>query len=479
MTAVVAQTSATGMTPVVEGLAHVHAAIDALGAADVGEVSGRDVAEVDRAMSRLAAVKLSMVAAAHRQGVAQRAGMTSTSAWLAAQTRTWGAQAAADVALAAALEESLPMTREALAVGALSTEHAAVIAGTTSRLPETLTHTERAKVEAALVARATRVNPGLLRRSAKRALLAAERTAQEALDHEDAELRGEEHRARRRTRLTMHDNLDGTVTGHFTVPTLAGAILRKVIQQMVSPRRHASNRGGREGAGAVGESATSPLGSGGHGPRVTEVGDDTRLLDPTARPGSIAGAEHDAAHDGRPSSVSDRKRDWAHEYGTAFVELLEHLPTDRLSGKVAATVVVTIDHDQLREQLGAAHLDTGHDLSAAEARRLACSAGILPAVLDGRSLPLDLGRTKRFFTEAQRVALATTYDQCAAEHCDRPYAWTDLHHEYPWAKGGPTDLHLGVPLCGPHHRRAHDARYEHVISTDGSGRKAVTFHTRT
>ena len=74
---------------------------------------------------------------------------------------------------------------------------------------------------------------------------------------------------------------------------------------------------------------------------------------------------------------------------------------------------------------------------------------MLPAILDGSSLPLDLGRTKRFFTEAQRVALATTYDRCAAEHCDRPYAWTDLHHENPWARGGRTDLHLAVPLCGP------------------------------
>src|SRR5690242_19998539 len=76
MTAVVAQTSATGTTPVAEGLARVHASIDGLGAAEVGEVSGRDVAEVDRAMTRLAAVKLSMVAAAHRQGAARRAGMT-------------------------------------------------------------------------------------------------------------------------------------------------------------------------------------------------------------------------------------------------------------------------------------------------------------------------------------------------------------------------------------------------------------------
>ena len=474
MTAVVVQTSATGVTPVVGGVAHVHAAIDVLAAAEFGEVSGQDVAEVDRAMTRLAAVKLSMVAAAHRQGAAQRAGMTNTGAWLAAHTRSWGAQAAADVALAVALEESLPVTREALSVGTLSTEHASVIAGTTSRLPETLTGTERAKVETALVEQAARVNPGLLRRSAKRALLAAERTAQEALEHEDTELRGEENRAWRRTRLTLHDNLDGTVTGHFTVPTLAGAILRKTIQQMVSPRRQerdgssraagAAGAAGadRVGAGAAGAVSTSALGLGGHRARTGAVDDGAGWRD----------------HEGRPNSKADAQRDWSHDYGTAFVELLEHLPTDRLSGKVAATVVVTIDHDQLRDQLGAAHLDTGHDLSAGETRRLACAAGLLPAVLDGSSLPLDLGRTKRFYTEAQRVALATTYDQCAAEHCDRPYAWTDLHHENPWGRGGLTDLQLGVPLCGPHHRRAHDARYEHSITTDDTGRKIVSFHPR-
>src|SRR6188472_616891 len=100
MTAVVAQTSATGRTPVAEGLARVHASIDELGATDTGEVSGRDVAEVDRAISRLAA--------AHRQGAAERAGMTSTGTWLAAHTRAAGAQAAADVALATALDGSLP-----------------------------------------------------------------------------------------------------------------------------------------------------------------------------------------------------------------------------------------------------------------------------------------------------------------------------------------------------------------------------------
>ena len=51
---------------------------------------------------------------------------------------------------------------------------------------------------------------------------------------EDAELRGEESRAARRVRLSLHDNLDGTVTGHFTVPTLAGAILRAQRQLVLA-----------------------------------------------------------------------------------------------------------------------------------------------------------------------------------------------------------------------------------------------------
>ena len=380
--------------------------------------------------------------------------MSSTSAWVAANTRSPGAKAAADLTLATALRDTLPVTKAALVVGALSTAHAAIIAGTLSRLPETLTPTERTKVETALVAQAKQVDPNRLRKAARRALLAAERTEREVLEHEDAELRGEEARAEKRIRLTMHDNNDGTVSGHFTVPSLAGAILRKTIQQMISPRRHrgdtatASQRGG--GSAAAGSAGGA------------------------SRTGSAFGAQVGSgasSSSGGSFGSPVRDIDWANRSGQAFVELLEHLPTDRLTSKVAATVVVTIDHDRLRESLGAAHLDTGHDLSAAQTRRLACNAGILPAILGGSSLPLDLGRTARFFTEAQRVALATTYDECAADGCDRPFSWCELHHQDPWARNGPTDLHLAVPVCSFHHHRAHDPRYHSSITTDPDGRK--------
>ncbi len=235
-------------------------------------------------------------------------------------------------------------------------------------------------------------------------------------------------------------------------------------------------RGERYSAGLLGGAQTGGRldGEANSGGRLEGKANSGGRLDGDAKTGGRRDVK--AKSDGRLGGVRDV--DWAQRYGAAFVELLEHLPTDRLSGKVAATVVVTIDHDRLRESLGAAHLDTGHDLSASETRRVACSAGLLPAVLGGSSLPLDLGRSHRFFTEAQRVALATTYDECAAEGCDRPYAWSELHHEDPWSRGGQTNLDLAVPLCRFHHRRAHDPTYAHVVSTDGSRRKSVTFRRR-
>ena len=159
MTSVLAP-STTGTVPAAEAVARVHAVLDDVGEADVGEVSGRDVAEVERGIARMEALKLRMVASAHRQGAARRSGMSGTPAWLAAHTRVWGGKAAADVVLATALDDSLPLTRRALATGALSTAHAAVIAETTRRLPAFLSDDERVKVESALVAQARHVDPG-------------------------------------------------------------------------------------------------------------------------------------------------------------------------------------------------------------------------------------------------------------------------------------------------------------------------------
>ncbi len=94
----------------------------------------------------------------------------------------------------------------------------------------------------------------------------------------------------------------------------------------------------------------------------------------------------------------------------------------------------------------------GEPISAGKARRLACTHGIIPAILNSDSVPLDLGRTQRFFTPAQRLALALRDGGCAFPGCDRPPSDCEAHHaKEPWHQGGRTDLADGVLLCPHHH----------------------------
>jgi predicted restriction endonuclease len=96
-------------------------------------------------------------------------------------------------------------------------------------------------------------------------------------------------------------------------------------------------------------------------------------------------------------------------------------------------------------------------------------------VLGGESQPLDVGRERRLHTKAQRIALSHLHHTCAVHGCDRPFAWCEIHHRDPWSKGGPTNLNNALPLCGHHHRRAHDHTYDLRHHPDGS----VRFHRRT
>ena len=314
---------------------------------------------------------------------------------------------------------------------------------------------------------------------------AANRSQAEVDAHEDRVLRSEEERTLAKAVFSWHDNGDGTTSGHFTLPSLPAAILIKTLQQLASPRRATQAAARKAKAAQAAEASEAQADTGTAAPHAGATASGGRGV--TTAAGTAFGVDDTTGEDltgwerDREATWQQLKSDgidWKHRYGQALAELLEHLPTDKLTGKVAATVVVTIDHDQLKNSLGAAHLDTGHDLSAGQARRIACNAGLIPAVLAGDSLPLDLGRQERFFTEHQRLALATTYDTCTAQACDRPYAWTELHHQDPWAQDGQTNLHLAVPLCGHHHRRIHDPRYHHHIHTDRTGKKTATWDYR-
>jgi hypothetical protein len=130
-------------------------------------------------------------------------------------------------------------------------------------------------------------------------------------------------------------------------------------------------------------------------------------------------------------------------------------------------MVVHVEEEALRTRIGAATLSTGGRVSVDEALRLACGARQMPLVMGGKPLQLNLGSSTRLFSRAQYVALSAYHAACAAEGCERPYSWCELHHLKPWSKGGPTDIDNAVPLCGHHHRRIHDQRYEQERTATG------------
>ncbi len=370
------------------------------------------------------------------------------------------------------------------------------------KLPESLTQVERAKVETSLVQKARVLNPGRFSRAAKFVLADAERSAQEVAEHVEAQLLDQETRAYRLATVTMQDLGDGTTRLQALLPTFTARMLGKVLQSMTAPRRD-HLRKAAEALLADGQTAAGDLAD---GSVAADLHASTRQTAQRDAAGSGAGAAFGLGAPGEPVSGRGVGRnadwadiDWAHRRGRALTELIEHLDTERLTGKVAATVIITMTMEQavgaaqaalvqqsirgstgtlleMTPSAGAASTDTGTLLSASAARRIACQAGILPAVLGGPGQVLDLGRHHRFFSDPQRTALSVVYDTCAADGCDRPFAWSELHHRHPWSKGGLTDLDLAVPLCGYHHRLIHDPHHRHHITTDARAAKTVHFH---
>ena len=178
-----------------------------------------------------------MVAAADQARIAKDAGFTGPTRGSPRPPTVSRADAARQVALATELEAGHDATAAALDAGLVSPGHAAVIVHATSQLPHTVSEEQRQVVEAPLVEKASRFSPDQLRRVARRAIEAVEPDQTVVDAHENELVRCEEQAARDKCSLTLHDNGDGTTTGHFTIPALAAAILGKVIDAMTAPRR--------------------------------------------------------------------------------------------------------------------------------------------------------------------------------------------------------------------------------------------------
>lgn len=414
--------------PVLQALKAAHAALDSITRYDADgrpigweSMEGMDPSELGQIVKsqallegRVCGLRLHAVAAADAAGTADAVAATDTASWAATagrnRSRSWGG-----VWLANLLESKYTHTRAALAEGRISEEHAAIIVRSGEKVPSEVTTAQLSDCEERLVAKATRMAPANLRRAARRLL---EPLSKELADaHEDHMVREQERRAEVETWMTLSDNGDGTWSGKFVIPELHGHLLKTALETLSSPRRETRTKTGQP------------------------MEDDSVPCSPN----------------------------YTESLGLALLELVEHLPKTG-HGRSPVTLVVHVEEERLRSEVGVATLPSGATISNEEVRRLLCDAHIMPMVFGGKSLPLDLGSKSRLFSNAQYVALSAVYDSCAAEGCSRPFAWTELHHRRPWSEGGPTDLSNAAPLCGYHHRRVHDSKYEHQWLPDGSVR---------
>jgi hypothetical protein len=152
-----------------------------------------------------------------------------------------------------------------------------------------------------------------------------------------------------------------------------------------------------------------------------------------------------------------------HRQARALIALVNGASDTAPDMPARAEIVVHVDLETLQHGLhagGTCRTALGADLPVEIVRRLACEAEILPVVLDGRSVPIDVGRSKRLATVHQRRALEAIHPMCAIPDCEVIFDHCNIHHIEYWENGGATDLNNMVPLCSRHHHAAHEGGWK-------------------
>ncbi|MBG6095898.1 HNH endonuclease signature motif containing protein [Nocardioides luteus] len=366
---------------------------------------------LEKLQAQQAALKLRVLTSAG--DIAEQTGAKDAAGWMRTELLVDTAVARSQIKLAASVAK-YEFVSAGLAEGVVSPDKARVITLALDKIDAdpVASAEDLMLAEKLLVDYATRLTANELRIVGKRILREIDPARFE--DAEAKALLAEEERAQQKTALRVWDNHDGTIGFDGVLPVSVGMRFKRLVEAYAQPRKQ-------------------------------------RLIDK-----------------GAPLPP------WERLMGQGFARLLETIDPASLPrhGGDATTINVMISLAELRKDLGIATLGydetNGTTISAAEARKLACNATIIPWVLGGDGEVLDAGRASRFFQPIQRKALRLQQKCCQAEGCDMPPEWCDAHHLNPWAAGGKTDLKDGALLCLHHHRLAHNPAYFHERLPDGT-----------
>ena len=361
---------------------------------------------LERIQTKQAALELRVLATAG--DIAEETGAKDVSGWLRTELLVDKTIGRAQIRLAAGVAK-YEQVAAGLAEGVVSQDKVRVITKALDAIEAdpAASAEDLVLAEKLLVDYATRLTASELKIVGRRILAEIDPARFEAA--EAKALQREEAHAQRRTFFSSRANGDGTIDIHARVSNAVGMRLRTLLDSLAQPRKWSAEDKGRK----------APY---------------ERLL------------------------------------GQAFARVIETYDVDQLPrhGGHATTVFVTMSIDQLRADLGTAALGfDGEQITAAEARRMACNADLVPVVLGTDSEVLDLGRTARLAHPIQHRALRLRDKCCQAEDCDAPAAWTEAHHLKPWSQGGRTSLANMVLLCPADHRRIHDPIHGYERLPDG------------
>ena len=292
-----------------------------------------------------------------------------------------------------------------------------------------------AEAEPVLVEAARRLDPLRLRRVVAQLCRVA--------DPEGADAQADRQHQRRG--LWVSPTWEGMVALDGLLEAEAGQTLLAALEPLARPANAQDTRsGGQRRADALTELARRTL----EGGRLPQSGG--------VRPQLLVTVDLDSLV-GRPGGVGG-DAGWV---GPLAPEACRRLACDGAVTRVLVTRHPTGDHGP------------GGDGDASLAARLRTAAAKLPPILGGApTQPLEVGRTTRVVTAAQRAALVVRDGGCVVAGCDRPPGWCEAHHLRHWLHGGPTDLANLALVCRAHHRAVHEGGWR--LTRDPDGRLTAT-----
>ncbi len=163
-----------------------------------------------------------------------------------------------------------------------------------------------------------------------------------------------------------------------------------------------------------------------------------------------------------PDGANDR-RSAAQRRADAFELILDQAALGasvNTAGAPRTQLILTIPAET--RDLGA--LPWTGTITDATARMLACDGTLTEVVIDGATVPLQMGHEKRIFPSHLRKAVVIR-DSCCVK-CGTPPSHTQVHHIVHWADGGETSLHNGCLLCQRCHTQVHHNGWDVVMGFD-------------